>query len=850
MLLVGDSAYLPAWYKTYHSYYGTYSASDLWYSTVDGSDYFPDLFLGRLACASTAQCDLMVNKILTVEKTPDPTAAMYQTLLTAGQYTDSGGGYEERIFIEAAEAVRDFHAVLGYTVPTAYCSDTSTTPRHYNSSESLLHTNGALYGGTQTYVSTIAGTAAITNAINSGVWLVQHRDHGSQTGGWATPPFSPSRASALTNSNKLPVIMSINCETAWFDGASDSLAEALVKNPNGGSHCVIGATRVSYSWHNDWFTLGLFECMYTNFFETLSAIPYYKPSLSYGNNMAGHGTHIGQMLNFAKMLMYEKEGAGSVTQIEFDILALLGDPEQSPRTAVPQFLSAVHPGRLMADFPASFDVTVRLGGASVGGALVALVLDPGDYHTAISDGSGVAHFSFTPCAPVSNSLMRVTVSHQNGIPYEGVLVIDTSRLTVTVPAAGREGDGVLAGQGLVTVFPTPTNSVTVTLSSSDASEATVPASVVVPSGQTNAGFNVTIVDDVELDGTQTARIEASATGYAGATNAIAVADNESATLQVVLPASVSEGAGTVQGAVQVSAAPAASVAVSLSSSDTTEIQLPGSVLIPAGQTSAVFTATLVDETLVDGPQTATVTAHVAYWTDGSAAVTVIDNEPLTLTVTLPASAYESAGVVTNAGTVCLAGTAVSNLTVALGSSDPTELSVPASITITAGQSCASFSLTMVDDVLVDGIQIVDRDSQRPRIHQRHGKPERAGRRKSAGALESDPGESGDQCSGDGGPGVAIGRRGRTDYYQRGVPGNQPGARPSRLAGQHDQHELGSAATGSADDLLLAGGRPPSRRHPWPRVAVHHQRRGPLRLERDYHAATGRHPVPGNHHGPG
>ena len=54
-------------------------------------------------------------------------------------------------------------------------------------------------------------------------------------------------------------------------------------------------------------------------------------------------------------------------------------------------------------------------------------------------------------------------------------------------------------------------------------------------------------------------------------------------------------------------------------------------------------------------QTATVTAHVQNWADGSASITVLDNEPLTLTVTLPASAYESAGVLTNAGRVSLGG---------------------------------------------------------------------------------------------------------------------------------------------------------------------------------------------------
>jgi hypothetical protein len=707
VLLVGDSPHIPAWYKTLHSYYGTYAATDLYYAAIDGSDYFPDLFLGRLPCNSSSQCDLMVQKILGVEKAPNPTAAMYQTVLTAGQFADDDvNGYEDRLFIETAEAVRDFFISNGYSVPTAYCADSTVTPRRYNNTAngSLLHTNGALYGGAQTYVTTSAGSAAISNAINSGVWLVQHRDHGSQTGGWATPPFSPSRASALVNSNKLPVVMSINCETAWFDGSGDSLAEAFLKNPNGGSHCVIGATRVSYSWYNDWFTLGLYECMYTNFFETLSSIPYYKPGLTYGDNMAGHGTHFGQMLNFGKVLMYEKKGAGSVTQIEFDILTLLGDPEQSPRTAVPQLLTASHPGRLLADVAASFDVTVSSEGAPLRGALVALVLDPADYHTALTDGAGVAHFSFTPQAPQGNNLMSVTVSHQNGIPYEGFITIDTSRIVLTVPAAAREGDGVLAGQGLATVFPMPTNDLVVSLSSSDVSELTVPGSVLIPSGQTNAAFDLTIVDDAELDGTQPVVITANATGYATATNTIAVQDNETATLAVSLPAAAAEGSGMVQATLSVSAAPAASVAVELTSSDTSEAQVPAVAIIAAGQTTTHFNVMIVDDIWIDGPQAVSITAHVAYWSAGNATMLVLDNEPTNLTVTLPAQAREGDGTLTNAGLITVAGPLTTDLMISLVSSDTTELAVPPGITLPASNTTARFNLYVQDDPDVDSVQ--------------------------------------------------------------------------------------------------------------------------------------------------
>jgi uncharacterized repeat protein (TIGR01451 family) len=277
-------------------------------------------------------------------------------------------------------------------------------------------------------------------------------------------------------------------------------------------------------------------------------------------------------------------------------------------------------------------------------------------------------------------------------------------LRVLVPISATEGDGVLVGAGQVQLLSLATSNVTVTLSSSKVSEVTVPPSVTVLAGQSNAVFDLTIIDDAVLDGTQTSTITGSSPGYTTSTANIAVFDNETATLQVTLPANATEGQGTVQGTVQVSAAPAASVVVILSSSDTTEIQVPASVTIPSGQTSAVFTATVVDDNQLDGPQSATVTAHVQNWTDGSATITVLDN--VNLTVTLPASAPENAGVLTNAGSVRIPGASSTNLIVSLTSGNPARLTVPPSVTIPAGQLSNAFNLTLVDNSLQDGHQTV------------------------------------------------------------------------------------------------------------------------------------------------
>jgi uncharacterized protein YkwD len=64
--------------------------------------------------------------------------------------------------------------------------------------------------------------------------------------------------------------------------------------------------------------------------------------------------------------------------------------------------------------------------------------------------------------------------------------------------------------------------------------------------------------------------------------------------------------------------------VTLSSSDTTELTVPVSVIIPAGSTSATFLASAVADTVIDGRQTARVTGSAGGYTAGSVSINVND----------------------------------------------------------------------------------------------------------------------------------------------------------------------------------------------------------------------------------
>jgi len=167
----------------------------------------------------------------------------------------------------------------------------------------------------------------------------------------------------------------------------------------------------------------------------------------------------------------------------------------------------------------------------------------------------------------------------------------------------------------LTPDPAPTADVTVPLSSSDPTEGTVPASVVLPSGSADpVTVTVTGVDDAVKDGDigytiVTGDPTSSDADFnnlgAGDVDDVSVTnlDNEvpGVTVTPTDGLTTTERGGTATFSVKANTAPTADVTVPLSSSDTTEGTVPASVVLPAGSTDPVtVTVTGVNDDVNDG----------------------------------------------------------------------------------------------------------------------------------------------------------------------------------------------------------------------------------------------------------
>lgn len=314
----------------------------------------------------------------------------------------------------------------------------------------------------------------------------------------------------------------------------------------------------------------------------------------------------------------------------------------------------------------------------------------------------------------STGWMRFGYETTAGVyPYSGwnlddvkLLATPANRLTISLPTyQTQEGGGALTAT--ITMIPPPAGPVTVDLSTTPSGQVTPSSSTLsFGLGQATATVDLTPVDDLMLDGSQAVTLSATTANYQAGQTTITVHDNETATLGLNLPPSITEGDTGLTGTVTVSAPVSLAVQVELHSADVSELSLPAVITIPTGATSVDFPITVLDDGAIDGPQPLDVSATVQGWTSGVATAQVLDNEALTLTVLLPASVVETEGPLSNAGRVRITGTLANDLVVALASSDAGRLLAPASVTVPAGYTEASFDLEPVNNPAATGHALV------------------------------------------------------------------------------------------------------------------------------------------------
>jgi len=312
--------------------------SDNPFSDVN-DDLLPDIIFARITARDATELSLMVNKFLNYERNPPTSAVFYEHPITAL------GWQTERWFQICSEAVGGYlKNVLGkdpVRINEVYGGNPNADPwSTAPNTQSVLDAFGPSGLG---YIpatpgelgSWSGGTATdINNAVNSGAFLLQHRDHGYDLG-WGEPAYSTSDIPGLNNID-LTFVMSINCQTGKFNGGSECFAEKFhrhqVNGQGSGALGVIAPTEVSYSFVNDVYVWGLYDNMFPDFFPQFGTTPESRGMLPAFGNAAG------KYFLFSSGWPYNTDNK----EITYKLFHHQGDAFTCLYSEVPQELTVIH----------------------------------------------------------------------------------------------------------------------------------------------------------------------------------------------------------------------------------------------------------------------------------------------------------------------------------------------------------------------------------------------------------------------------------------------------------------------------------------------------------------------------
>lgn len=390
--------------------WNSYCVSDNIYGDVNGNS-MPDIVMARMTAQNETQLQVMVRKFIDYERNPPTSPEFYNHPITAL------GWQTERWFQLCSEVIRGFwqnnlgkspvriNAVYeGNPTVDPWSSATNTTtvvnyfgPSGLNYVPATPQGIGGFSGGTP---------AQVTNAINNGSFMLQHRDHGFESG-WGEPAYTNSDINDLHNTD-LCFIMSVNCLTGKYNHTSEVFAEKFHRHTwNGipsGALGIIAASEISYSFVNDAYIWGVYDNMWPEFMPLYGSTPAARGILPAFGNAAG------------KYFLQQSSWPYNTTNkaVTYNLFHHHGDAFLSVYSEVPQTLTVVH-NPIIYTGVTSFEVTANPG------SLICLSLQGEILGTATGTGAPVS--ISIPGNQIPPDIIDVVVTLQNYYRYEGKVMV-------------------------------------------------------------------------------------------------------------------------------------------------------------------------------------------------------------------------------------------------------------------------------------------------------------------------------------------------------------------------------------------------------------------------------------------
>jgi hypothetical protein len=223
------------------------TAADNRFVSVSGSDFLPDMHLGRLAVNTAAEAMVVVNKIISYEQNP-PADDWNRNVMFVADNADQAGD-----FAYLSDQVANSHLPVPYIADKIYYL--------------------------QTHLTDISARKAITEGINQGRLMVSYIGHAAYYQ-WGVPMlFSTANISKLTNADRLPFMVPMTCLEGYYIWPNtpaqpldySALAEVMVRTAGKGAIASFSPTGFGVATGHDRLERGLFDAIFRDYVSQVGA---------------------------------------------------------------------------------------------------------------------------------------------------------------------------------------------------------------------------------------------------------------------------------------------------------------------------------------------------------------------------------------------------------------------------------------------------------------------------------------------------------------------------------------------------------------------------------------------------
>lgn len=203
------------------------TASDNYFVTVQGEDFLPDMFVGRLPANTAEEADIMVQKVIDYETNSVKDAWRRNVCLLSGN---------NNFFETSAQYLVD------HLIPKRFVSNRVST-------ELKSHYFGS--------------TTDVAHYLNSGQAVLNFIGHGGGGVYFDSELFLTEDVSLLNNRNKYPIAFSMTCFIGHFDNPEyPSLAEELLRAKDKGIVAHFGSAGRAYLYGDFFLNNALFDALF------------------------------------------------------------------------------------------------------------------------------------------------------------------------------------------------------------------------------------------------------------------------------------------------------------------------------------------------------------------------------------------------------------------------------------------------------------------------------------------------------------------------------------------------------------------------------------------------------------